>query len=104
MTKLGLYCTTLVLFSNMVFPTVVKALSFGEAVGIGAGVILIDQAIDNNRQRHRYVAPRQEYERGLEDGYNDARYDNPRRSRDYDEGYNHGRTRWAQGWRTPSDR
>lgn len=104
MTKLALHCTILLVIGNMVFPTVTKALSFGEAIGIGAGVILIDQAIDNNRQRHRYVPPRQEYDRGLEDGYNNARYDNPRNSSDYNNGYTQGRSRYAQGWRTPLNR
>ncbi len=65
---------------------------------------VIDQTIQNNRQRYRYVPPEQEYRRGLEDGFNLARYDNPRNSPDYDRGYTEGRRRLAQGWASPFNR
>ncbi len=62
-----------------------RSLTFGEAVGIGAGALLINRAVQDNRQRYRFVPPEQEFQRGLEDGFNFARYDNPRNSRDYDQ-------------------
>ncbi len=83
------------------FSTPAKALSFGEALGIGAGAVLINQTINNNRQRYRFVPPEQEHRRGLEDGFNRARYDNPRDSGDYDRGFIEGRRRANAGWRSP---
>lgn len=87
-----------------VLPTPAKALSFGEALGIGAGVYLINQAVQNSNDRHRFVPPEQEYRRGLEDGFNFARYDNPRNSGDYDRGFTQGRERASAGWRSPFQR
>ncbi|HAC65432.1 MAG TPA: hypothetical protein DCF68_18355 [Cyanothece sp. UBA12306] len=62
-------------------------LGVGAAVGVGA-------IIDGNRRdvenRYRPVPPQQEYYRGVEDGVNRAKYDNPRQSRDYDRGYEEG--------------
>lgn len=95
---LVLFATTAILSS---FPSVAKALTFGEALGVGAGVILLDRAIDNRQQRHRFVPPEQEFRRGLEDGFNGARYDNPRNSRDYDDGFIEGSRRFRDGWRSP---
>jgi hypothetical protein len=82
-----------------------RALTFGEAVGIGAGALLINRVVqDNNRQRYRFVPPEQEFQRGLEDGFNFARYDNPRNSRDYDDGFIEGRRRRESGWASPNRR
>jgi hypothetical protein len=86
------------------FPKETKALTFGEALGVGAGVLIIDKAIDNNQQRYQYRSPQEEYNRGLEDGFNRARYDNPRNSREYDNGYTQGRRRANQGWGSPFNR
>jgi hypothetical protein len=85
-------------------PARVEALSFGEALGIGAGGLLIQQTVQNNRTRYRFVPPEQEFQRGLEDGFNLARYDNPRDSGDYDRGYVEGRRRRADGWISPTRR
>lgn len=67
---------------------------FGEfllGTGVGAGASLL---IQNNRRatqdRYRPVSPEDEYFRGLQDGINGARYDNPRNSRDYDRGFQEG--------------
>jgi hypothetical protein len=95
---LVLFFTTAMLSS---FPSIAKALTFGEALGVGAGVLLLDRAVDSNRQRYRFVPPEEEFRRGVEDGFNRARYDNPRDSRDYDDGFMEGRRRANQGWRTP---
>lgn len=96
LTTLGIVSFSIVSFSPSVF-----ALTFGEALGVGAGVLLIDRAINNNNNRFQYRSPEQEYRRGLEDGFNLARYDNPRNSGDYDRGYTEGRRRAAAGWRSP---
>lgn len=61
-------------------------LGVGAAVGVGA-------IVDSSRQqqeRYRPVPPQQEYYRGVEDGTNGAKYDNPRNSPDYDRGYQEG--------------
>ena len=75
-------------------PQTAKALSFGEVLGIGAGVFVVDQVIrnNNNAARDRYTprSPQEEFFRGVQDGRNGARYDNPRNSRDYDDGFNEG--------------
>lgn len=59
--------------------------------GVGVGSTLL---IQNNRQatrdRYRPVSPEEEHFRGLQDGINGARYDNPRNSRDYDRGFQEG--------------
>ena len=80
------------------------ALTFGEALGVGAGVLLLDKAINSNNDRYNYRPPEQEYRRGLEDGYNRVRYDNPRNSGDYDKGYTDGGRRRANGWTSPFSR
>jgi hypothetical protein len=74
-----------------------SALSFGEVLGIGAGVVVVDQVIksNNNSAKDRYTpkSPQEEFYRGVQDGQSGARYDNPRNSYDYDGGYNQGLTR-----------
>jgi hypothetical protein len=85
-------------------PNRTQALSFGEALGIGAGALLIQQTVQNNRTRYRFVPPEQEFQRGLEDGFNLVRYDNPRDSGDYNRGFVEGRRRRADGWISPNTR
>jgi hypothetical protein len=100
--RIGLILTAIFLTIN---PNYAKALTFGEAVGIGAGALLINRVVqDNNNQRYRFVPPEQEFQRGLEDGFNFARYDNPRNSRDYDDGFIEGRRRRESGWTSPNRR
>lgn len=101
--KLAISLTALTATTSLlgVLPNSAEALSFGEALGIGAGIVILDKAIDNNQQRYQYRSPQQERNRGLEDGYNRVRYDNPRDSGDYDRGYTEGRRRAERGWRSP---
>lgn len=68
--------------------------SFGDfMLGVGAGVGT-SVIINNNRRaredRYRPVPPDQEFARGLQDGMNNARYDNPRNSPDYNRGFQEG--------------
>jgi hypothetical protein len=65
-------------------------LGVGSAVGVRA---IVDSNRRAQQERYRPVSPQQEYYRGLEDGTNGARYDNPRRSSDYDRGYEEGARR-----------
>jgi len=60
--------------------------------GIGVGTSLIINSINQSSNANRYapVSPQQEYYRGVEDGTNRAKYDNPRNSPDYDNGYQVG--------------
>lgn len=62
-------------------------LGVGAAVGVGA---IVDSNRRATERRYRPVPPQQEYYRGREDGINGAKYDNPRRSPDYDRGYEEG--------------
>ncbi len=62
-------------------------LGVGTAVGVGA---IVNSAQRANAQRYAPVPPEQEYFRGLQDGINGARYDNPRNSPDYDRGFEEG--------------
>ena len=87
--------TTTLLTTLSIFSPPAKAnfgdflLGVGTAVGVGA-------IIDSNRQsrdRYRPVPPEQEYYRGVEDGTNGVKYDNPRSSPDYDRGYREGARR-----------
>jgi hypothetical protein len=59
--------------------------------GVGVGSTLL---IQNNQRaaqnRYRPVSPEEEHFRGLQDGINGARYDNPRNSIDYDRGFQEG--------------
>ena len=63
-------------------------LGVGATVGVGAIVNSIQRS--NEADRNRPVSPKDEYFRGLQDGINGARYDNPRNSRDYDRGFQEG--------------
>lgn len=66
----------------------VEALTWAEALGIGAGALIIHEVSKGgNRQP---PSPQQEYNRGLQDGRNHVKYDNPRNSYDYDRGYEEG--------------
>lgn len=62
-------------------------LGVGAAVGVGAIVNANQRATE---ERYKPVPPQQEYYRGREDGINGLKYDNPRRSPDYDRGYEEG--------------
>lgn len=90
----GLIATNLALFS-----TPAQAswgdffLGVGAAVGVGAIVNSNQRA---QADRYRPVPPEQEYWRGVEDGMNGARYDNPRNSPDYDRGFQEGMRRRNQ--------
>ncbi len=68
--------------------------SFGDfMLGVGASVgvrAIIDANQRSTEERYKPVSPEQEYYRGRQDGINGARYDNPRRSSDYDRGYEEG--------------
>lgn len=64
-------------------------LGVGTAVGVGA----IVQGSQQSADRYRPVSPEQEFWRGIEDGTNGARYDNPRNSPDYDRGFKEGMRR-----------
>jgi hypothetical protein len=97
--SLSVIAATTTLMGGLAQPAL--SLSFGEALGVGAGILLLDKAIGNNQQRYQYRSPQEEYRRGLEDGYNGARYDNPRDSSNYDRGYTQGRQRARAGWRSP---
>ena len=88
------------LFLGLLSP-VVKALSFGEAVGIGAGAVLINNAVQRNQRNNKGRNPEAEFNRGVQDGFHRARYDNPRNSRDYSEGFDKGVQRRQDGWRGP---
>ena len=65
-------------------------LGVGAAVGVGA---IIDSTNRDAEERYRPVPPKQEYYRGIEDGVNGAKYDNPRNSSHYDRGYREGASR-----------
>lgn len=65
--------------------------SFGDVL-LGAGAALGAKAIidSNNNDERQPVSPEQEYYRGVQDGTNGAKYDNPRASYEYDRGYEEG--------------
>ncbi|MEB3310561.1 MAG: hypothetical protein VKJ02_10030 [Snowella sp.] len=85
--------TTIVLSSVSLYPRPAQAswgdffLGVGAAVGVGA---IVNSAQRAEAQRYAPVPPEQEYFRGLQDGINGARYDNPRNSPDYDRGFEEG--------------
>lgn len=94
-TILSMSLTGLTIFTNInVFSSSAQA-SFGDfllGAGVAAGVSAI---IDSNARRdikeqYKSVSPQEEYYRGVQDGINGAKYDNPRNSADYDEGYQKG--------------
>ncbi len=68
--------------------------SFGDfMLGVGAAVgvrAIVDANQRSTEQRYKPVSPRDEYYRGRQDGINNLKYDNPRRSSDYDRGYEEG--------------
>ena len=79
------------------FGTTVKPAhaSFGDfMLGVGAAVgtrAIIDSSRRSSReQRYRAVSPEEEFFRGRQDGFNGARYDNPRNSPDFDRGFEEG--------------
>jgi len=61
-------------------------------VGATAGTVLIINGAKQSSEASRAApaSPQQEYYRGVEDGTNRVKYDNPRNSPDYDEGYQVG--------------
>ncbi|MEB3226977.1 MAG: hypothetical protein VKJ27_01215 [Synechocystis sp.] len=69
-------------------------LGVGATVGVGAIVNSVQRS--NEANRNRPVSPKDEYFRGLQDGINGARYDNPRNSVDYDRGFQEGARRRNQ--------
>lgn len=69
-------------------------LGVGTAVGVGA---IVNSAQRSNAQRYAPVPPEQEFFRGVQDGINGARYDNPRNSPDYDRGFEEGIRRRNSG-------
>lgn len=86
-----------ILFLPIIFYAAPAKASFGDFL-LGAGVAVGAGAIiqGNNRarqERYRPVPPQQEFNRGLIDGMNRARYDNPRNSPDYTRGYQEGLNR-----------
>ena len=89
--------STVTLFSTLLLNVAPAKASFGDfmlGVGVTAGTGAIIRS--NNRareERYRPVPPEQEYYRGVEDGTNGAKYDNPRNSPDYDRGYRTGSNR-----------
>ena len=82
-----------------ILPQIAFALSLGEAIGISAGLYLLKKVNENSR--HHFVKPQKEYRRGLEDGFNHVKYDNPRNSSKYNQGYIEGNRRFGKGWVTP---
>jgi hypothetical protein len=94
--------TTLTALTTLqAFPAPARA-SFGDfmlGAGAAAGTALL---INNNRKnseaKKQAVTPEQERYRGIQDGTNGLKYDNPRDSADYDKGYEEGiRRRNASG-------
>jgi len=81
--------------------TPVKAASLGTVLGLAAGGaaagIIIDRNIKAEHDRYAYHSPEVEYDRGLQDGEQRVKYDNPRNSDAYDRGYDKG-MRLSRGW------
>ena len=93
-TAISLTATT-ILTGFQLFPAPAYA-SFGDfLLGVGAtlGVGALVKSGQDQSDRYRPVPPEQEYYRGIEDGTNGAKYDNPRDSPDYDRGYRIGARR-----------
>lgn len=82
---------TLATIASFSYPAQANFGNFLLGTGVGAGSTLL---IQNNRRaaqdRYRPVPAEQEFSRGLTDGINGARYDNPRNSPDYDRGFQEG--------------
>ncbi|UFP94438.1 hypothetical protein ISF26_22290 [Gloeobacter morelensis MG652769] len=78
-------------------PVSTLALTWGEVIGIGAGVTAVNTIRANNQTRGGYYPPEAEYGRGVNDGIKHLRYDNPRNSSAYDQGYQEGIRRASRG-------
>jgi hypothetical protein len=94
MNKLFLVALTTTTVGVVSIPTPVKA-DFGDVMlGIGAGaatgIIINNNTKRSTEDRYKPVPPEQEYYRGVQDGVNGEKYDNPRNSSDYDKGYEDG--------------
>lgn len=70
-------------------------LGVGATVGVGA---IVNSVRRSEASRYAPVPPQQEYYRGVQDGMNGAKYDNPRNSPDYDRGYEQGAQRRQQNY------
>jgi hypothetical protein len=70
-------------------------LGIGVTAGVGAIVDANQRA--NEAQRQQPVTAQDEYYRGVQDGTNGLRYDNPRDSANYDQGYSEGLQRRQGG-------
>ena len=88
--------TTATILTSFQLLTAPAQANFGDfLLGVGAtvGVGALIKSGQDDRDRYRPVPPEQEYYRGVEDGTNGAKYDNPRSSPDYDRGYRVGAKR-----------
>jgi len=85
---------SVVAFSSLPFFARPAQSSWGDFfLGVGAGVGTSAIVNSNRRaqeQRYAPASPDQEFFRGVQDGLNGARYDNPRNSPDYDRGFEEG--------------
>ena len=89
--------TTAIALASLPFFSRPAQASWGDFfLGVGAGVGT-SAIINSNRrakeQRYAPTSPDQEFFRGVQDGLNGARYDNPRNSPDYDRGFEEGTQR-----------
>jgi hypothetical protein len=62
----------------------------GAGVATGAAVVINSNRRADAASRAAPPTPEQEFFRGVQDGTNRARYDNPRNSPDYDRGFQKG--------------
>jgi hypothetical protein len=91
--------TTLGTLSSFSSPAQAGFGDFLLGAGAGAGTTLLIQGNQRRAAENRYrpVSAEQEFFRGLTDGTNGARYDNPRNSLDYDRGFEEGLRRRQGG-------
>ncbi|PSF39347.1 hypothetical protein C7H19_00735 [Aphanothece hegewaldii CCALA 016] len=86
--------TLTALGAGSAFFTAPASANFGNfmlGAGVGAGsAILINNSQNQRRQRYGFVPPEQEFTRGRQDGFNGAKYDNPRNSNEYTRGFQEG--------------
>ncbi|MFM7573390.1 MAG: hypothetical protein ACKO4S_09705 [Snowella sp.] len=86
--------TTAIAIGSLPFFSRPAQASWGDFfLGVGAGVgtsAIINSNRRAQQQRYAPVSPDQEFFRGVQDGLNGARYDNPRNSPDYDRGFEEG--------------
>lgn len=83
--------TSLAALSGFAAPASANFGSFMLGTGVGAGsAILINNSQNQRRQRYAPVSSDQEFARGRQDGANGARYDNPRNSSAYTQGFQEG--------------